>query len=222
MLPLLTGLVAGFAHVVMGPDHLVAVSPMSADRPRSALKLGLRWGFGHGLGVIAMGILGLFLRDTLNLEQVSAIAEVVVGIALILTGFWAIRRSTGLVVHEHQHDHLHASHTHAHLHFPYDERGHADAHVSHEHAASTIGLLHGIAGSGHFWGLLPALSLTMLDAVFYLSAFVLGSTLTMAAVSFGIGRLLRDRTAKALTNALRITGGLAVSIGGCWLAYALS
>jgi hypothetical protein len=49
MMALLTGLFAGALHVLAGPDHLVALAPIAADKPRRALSLGLRWGLGHGL-----------------------------------------------------------------------------------------------------------------------------------------------------------------------------
>mgnify|MGYP003315356662 CR=1 FL=1 len=49
MLTILSGLVAGAAHVVTGPDHLAALAPIAVQEPARAAKLGFRWGLGLSL-----------------------------------------------------------------------------------------------------------------------------------------------------------------------------
>ncbi|MGC6418238.1 MAG: hydantoin utilization protein A [Bradymonadia bacterium] len=222
MVALLTGLVAGLAHVLSGPDHWVAVAPLSVAKPTHAFKYGLRWGAGHGAGVVAMGAGGLFLKDVFTLDAVSAMAEVLVGVVLVVTGVWAFRRAKLVVIHTHDHDHGADSHDHVHVHLAYDADRHATDHGNHGHAATSIGLLHGVAGSGHVWGLLPALALPPQHTVLYLGAFVVSSTVAMIAVSLGIGRLLRARTDVFMRSALRWSGGLSCAVGGVWFVYSIT
>jgi hypothetical protein len=49
------GLVAGFIHVLAGPDHLAAVAPLTFNNWRRALAIGFRWGIGHSSGVLFLG-----------------------------------------------------------------------------------------------------------------------------------------------------------------------
>ena len=149
---------------------------------------------GHEAGIVAMGVLGIWFRDAFPLNLVSTTAEFAVGVILIVTGIWAIKRSKLVVLHAHHHQYGAETHEHLHIHVAYDETAHQRDHGTHGHAASSIGLLHGIAGSGHFWGLIPALALEAEQAVIYLVAFVISSTLAMMLVSAGIGHVLRART----------------------------
>ena len=186
------------------------------------MTFGARWGIGHGAGVIAMGLCGIWLRDAFALQAVSEVAEIAVGVILIITGVWAVRRAKLIVVHSHRHQHGSDMHGHMHVHMPYDESTHSHDHGKHVHAATSIGLLHGIAGSGHFWGLLPALALDLPQAVTYLLAFVCASTLSMVCVSMGIGRLLRSKNDAFMSSALRWTGVFSCVVGGVWCAYSLA
>src|SRR5918996_3874668 len=95
MLSLLTGALAGFFHVLSGPDHLAAVAPLAlADRQRGWLT-GWTWGIGHAAGVVVVAILAIVLRSALPpIDAISAWSERVVGAALIAVGLWALRRGT--------------------------------------------------------------------------------------------------------------------------------
>ena len=137
------------------------------------------------------------------------------GVVLVVTGVWAFRRAKLVVIHTHDHDHGAGSHDHVHVHLAYDADRHATDHGNHGHAATSIGLLHGVAGSGHVWGLLPALALPPQHTVLYLGAFVVSSTVAMIAVSLGIGRLLRARTDVFMRSALRWSGGCPVRLVVC-------
>src|SRR5687768_5046354 len=107
MLTVLTGAVAGFFHVLSGPDHLAAVAPLAAaDRERGWVA-GWTWGIGHAAGVVAVALLAVLLRDALPpIETLSAVSERIVGAALIAVGLWALGRSTRL---------RHAAHVHGSL-----------------------------------------------------------------------------------------------------------
>ena len=41
---ILTGIVAGFVHVVSGADHLIAMAPAAINNPQKALKNSFSWG----------------------------------------------------------------------------------------------------------------------------------------------------------------------------------
>ena len=90
MLTIVTGALAGFVHVLSGPDHLAAVTPMAiAGRERGWVS-GWTWGFGHASGVVVVAMLAVLLRDVLPpVEAISAWSERIVGAALIAVGLWA-------------------------------------------------------------------------------------------------------------------------------------
>lgn len=102
----LAGVLAGFLHVVSGPDHLVAVAPLAMKRPVDGLRIGFIWGLGHASGVLVIGALGVLLRTFVEVQALSDIAELVVGFVLIGVGTWAIAQMRKVVVHEHPHRHL--------------------------------------------------------------------------------------------------------------------
>ena len=109
MISALAGFIAGSAHVVTGPDHLAALAPIAVDQPRKAMQLGLRWGLGHGLGVILLGALGVFARSSVDVDAISAWSEFIFGFMLIAVGDWALRRTMKMVIHTHAHDHKQGS-----------------------------------------------------------------------------------------------------------------
>src|SRR5690349_7374913 len=163
-----TGFVAGTIHVWSGPDHLAAIAPLAARKKQGRGWLpGAKWGVGHSAGVAVVGLLSLWLRDLLPLNLLSTWGERMVGVMLFGIGLWALRKA--LTIHAHEHDHHGDRHLHLHAH---DRRvGHdkTEAHEHHTHAAFGIGLLHGLAGSSHFLGVLPILALpTRQQALGYL------------------------------------------------------
>jgi hypothetical protein len=153
MLIAVTGALAGLFHVLSGPDHLAAVAPMAmADRERGWIA-GWTWGVGHASGVVVVAVIAILLRDALPpIDLISAWSERLVGGALIGIGLWALRRSAR--VQPAQHVHGAAAHDHLHV-----QRGPAWLRrLGHAHASFCFGVLHGIAGSSHFFGVLPALA----------------------------------------------------------------
>ena len=44
---ILTGILAGFIHVVSGADHLIAMAPSSITSPKTAARNSISWGLGH-------------------------------------------------------------------------------------------------------------------------------------------------------------------------------
>ena len=76
MLIALTGLAAGFIHVITGPDHLAAIAPLSVNNKRSTWLIGFRWGLGHTSGVFIIGMLAMIFREIIPVDLISSYSEV--------------------------------------------------------------------------------------------------------------------------------------------------
>jgi len=217
----LGGLAAGTIHVWSGPDHLAAIGPLAVQRPQRAWGPGVRWGLGHSAGVAVIGGLSLWLRDLIPVERLSIWGERLVGVMLIGIGLWALRLA--LKNHLHTHEHQHDGETHVHLHSHAPGAGHSvEADHLHAHAAFGIGTLHGLAGSSHFLGVLPALAFqTRLEAVMYLVGFGAGTVLAMGLFSWGVGWLTTrfgGTALKAYRSLMGTAAVVAVGVGLFWLA----
>jgi hypothetical protein len=215
MLTAITGALAGLFHVLSGPDHLAAVAPLAAsDRERSWFA-GWTWGFGHAAGVVVVAIVAVLLRDILPpVDVISAWSERVVGAALIGIGLWAFRRSVQIRPAIHAHGPV----AHKHLHV---QRGPAWLRrLGHAHAAFYMGILHGIAGSSHFFGVLPALALpTRSSALVYIAAFGAGTVVAMTAFATAIGVVgARTRHLAWAQRGMMLASSLvAFAVGAWWL-----
>lgn len=231
LLEAVAGVLAGGIHAVSGPDHLAAVAPVAARHAESAGRLGFRWGLGHALGAMALGAAGWLLREAVSLELWSELAERSVGILLVGIGLWALRRATQTRVHAHEHAHDGSVHSHVHIHGSggaHDAHGpHATADVAahrahaHTHAAFAIGALHGVAGTAHLVGVLPALAIPSASGVgAYLLGYGLGATAAMGAFGWLVGaiarRSRRDGT-RLYRGMLSATGGAAIVTGIAWI-----
>jgi len=223
MIAPITGLIAGAAHVWSGPDHLAAVAPLAVPQKRRAWLAGIRWGMGHSAGVALVGLLALGLRDVLPLESLAAWSERFVGLALIGIGLWALRGALRHGIHTHEHEHDGQRHLHIHAHRPGHPHEAPAAHHRHLHAAFGVGALHGLAGSSHFLGVLPALAFpSNTQAVGYLVAYGLGTVVSMAAFSWSLGAVsLRwgSSSVKFYRGILGTTALAALLVGGIWLFH---
>jgi len=220
----LTGFVAGSLHVVTGPDHMAAIAPLAVQGQKKAWISGVRWGIGHASGVLLIGVLSLLFRNVLPIDSISAYSERLVGVMLICIGFWGLRKALRLHVHEHHHKE--ETHSHIHAHAPLQDHFQPQSHV-HKHTAFGIGTLHGLAGSSHFLGIIPALALSAtstVDAAVYLGFFGIGTIIAMGAFALGIGYLANRFAANALKTYKRLMSGCsvaAVMVGVLWLIHPL-
>jgi len=201
MFAFFAGLAAGLLHVFSGPDHLAAVAPLvlSEDATGEARRVrvegwrtGLQWGFGHTAGVLLIASLLLLLREQLPLDLISAYSERIVGIALISVGAWGIWKAS---------------------------RNAPKAHT-HSGASFAMGTLHGLAGSSHLFGVIPALAFAArIDSVLYLSGFGLGAIAGMSAFAAGMGVLsIRlGGTHRRYREFLYASSAAALVVGGFWL-----
>ncbi|MGI0522875.1 High-affinity nickel transporter [Rhizobium giardinii] len=162
---MISGLFAGFVHVVSGPDHLAAIAPYAVDAKTRAWRTGVRWG--------GVGLLTLVLRDALSIDLVSVWGERCVGVMLAGIGIWRLRAAFTARANTHPHHHGRQSHGH-----------------EHKHPAFVVDTLHGLAGSSHLLGIVPALALPSDSAAAaYLLLFGLGSIAAMGTFSSLIGWL---------------------------------
>lgn len=208
MLIALTGALAGFVHVLSGPDHLAAVAPLAMARRRRGWLAGWTWGIGHASGVAAVAALAVLLRDVLPpVDAISAWSERLVGAALIGVGLWALRHGARIQPAPHAHGPLSHDHVHVQAGPRWLRR------LGHAHASFCFGVLHGIAGSSHFFGVLPALALpTRAAALAYIAAFGIGTVAAMTAFSTVIGF-----TAGAHRAMMAAAAVFAILVGGFWL-----
>ncbi len=213
LISILTGLLAGSLHVIGGADHLVGITPMVLRQPRLALRAGMAWGLGHSGGVVFLALVAIFLKDFTDLHLMSFMAEFVVGITLLMAGFITIKKSLGLNIHTHEHVHRDGStHTHMHLHFMGQRK-----HLRHTHAATSLGLLHGVAGAGHLLAVLPAFALPTFGAFAYVAAYLLGSVVAMGVVVIAISFATMKVGKKALPFLFGFTGWVSVFTGFFWI-----
>ena len=213
LISVLTGFAAGAVHVVGGADHLVAMAPFSLRKPWPAMRAGLAWGAGHSTGVVVLALVAIAFKDLAHIEAMSAWAEFLVGVALLVVGVLAVRTAFGLELHSHEHRHDGVeTHQHLHLHV----RGQSN-HRRHAHAASGLGLLHGLAGASHLLAVIPALALPPLAAVGYLVAYLCGSIGAMLAMVAVVSLLTFRSGARFLPWLVGGTGALSIFTGAIWL-----
>ena len=210
-----TGFGLGVIHVigVGGADHWVAMAPNAMKKPKLAIRDGLAWGIGHSTGVLILASLAILAKDLVNIELLSDFAEFFVGITLLIVGALAIRSALGLDIHMHNHDHgVGEKHKHLHLHLLGRK-----FHGRHTHAATGLGVLHGVAGASHLLAVIPTLALPTMVAVAYMAAYLLGTMVAMAVVVIGIS-LATFRPGQRISPLIMgSVGGVSVSLGLFWL-----
>jgi hypothetical protein len=191
MLAVLLGLFAGVLHVCLGPDHVAALAPLALGRREGALRAGLRWGLGHAAAVALIAAAVFALREALPLEALSGWSERLVGLSLVALGCVGLWRLAASGVGR-------------------------EPPAPSPHTALCLGGLHGLAGSAHVLGALPALALSTRAATLgYLAAFCAGSLAAMLAVAWVLARL-GARGSRRRWQAVGASASLAV--GALWLA----
>ena len=214
---ILTGIVAGFVHVVSGADHLIAMAPAAINNPQKALKNSFSWGLGHSSGVLLLSFLAIFIKDITPLNKFSDIAEFLVGISLLIVGIYAIKNSFQLSIHSHSHKHENGI-AHRHFHFHIQEQKNNKL----SHTLTGLGLLHGIAGGSHFLAVLPALALPLTSACLYLVSYLIGSLASMNLFACLISFTTFKASQKFIKRLIAAAGGLSFSLGLFWIQRSAS
>lgn len=164
------------------PDHLVAVTSLVAAEDgdtRKAARLGAWWGVGHAGALVAIGIPLIAFKTELPAWLESG-AEKAIGVVIVVLAArviykWA-RGDYRATTHAHDHGHRERRHL---------RRGHAHRHVKvrTNGQALSIGLIHGLAGTGAVVLLLIAALPSRLEAGLALAVFAPMSIVSMAALT---------------------------------------
>jgi ABC-type nickel/cobalt efflux system permease component RcnA len=209
------GPLLGVRHA-LEPDHLAAVSTLVTGE-RGSLKaalLGVCWGLGHTLALVAVGAVLLVLRAEMP-ASVSNLFELAVAVMLVGLGaravYQAARQGADGPVRPHQHGRL--VHTH-----------HAGA--PHVHIGAwtlarrplLVGAVHGLAGSGALTALVLATLPSTTAQLTYMALFGLGSTIGMAVLSGVLGwPLARLGANRRVGRAIGFAIGLmSIGLGVAW------
>ena len=182
-------LMVGFGHAFEA-DHLLAVSTLisRSKSTRDVAGSGFIWGLGHTSTIFFIGLL-FIVFNVQELKSYFDYFEILVGIMLILLGIYRLIKMTN---------------------------GAPEAHVHHEREAYSIGLIHGLAGSGGLILLVMTDLNTTQEALAYLALFGIGSAVGMSVAASilrlpvfeGKGNLLRKKIFTWLSSILCIGYGL--------------
>ena len=226
-LALLAALLLGLRHA-SDPDHLTAVSTLTASKPgvgpRRAAVLGLWWGGGHALTLVLLG-LPVVLAGAYLPEWMQGAAEVGIGLVVAALALRLLLRWRRGYFHAHEHSHGEVVHAHPHVH----EGEHSHAAHAHPHqealgrtplAAFAIGLLHGAGGSAAVGILLVAAVPGQAASAAALVVFAGATAASMAIASAAFGSLVASRAvARRMATAAPAFGAFGL-LFGAWYALA--
>jgi len=209
------GSLLGMRHA-LEPDHLAAVSTLVSRQPNGAraVWLGVCWGAGHTLALLAVGIALVLLRAELP-ASIETMFEVGVAVMLIVLGVRAIRQATRegtdgpSTLHRHRWVVHHHSGVPAHVHI---------GSWTFARRPLLIGAVHGLAGSGALTALVLATLPSTAARLTYMALFGLGSTLGMAVLSGLLGwPLARLGAHHAFARGVTLlVGCLSTALGVLW------
>jgi ABC-type nickel/cobalt efflux system permease component RcnA len=163
------------------PDHIVAISTM-ATRNSSILRslmTGSIWGLGHTITLLVAGMLLILLKVQLP-SSIADSFELAVGFMLIVLGIWALVSMKKKRLHVHTHSHNGATHTHIHSHSETESHEHA-------HVPFSVGIIHGLAGSGALVVLVMSSMTDVVQGFFFIASFGLGLILAMSLIASALG-----------------------------------
>jgi len=185
---LFVALLLGLRHA-SDPDHLVAVTSLVAAEDgdtRKAARLGAWWGIGHAGALVALGIPLIAFKTELP-GWLESGAEKTIGVVILVLAArviykWA-RGDYRATAHAHDDGHGRRRHL---------RRGHTHRHVKvrTNRQALSIGVLHGLAGTGAIVLLLIAALPSRLEAAAALAVFAPMSIVSMAALTAGFAWIL--------------------------------
>jgi high-affinity nickel-transport protein len=235
------GFVLGIRHAT-DPDHVIAVSTITSREQsvKKAALIGVVWGIGHTLTLVAVGAAIVLFRVTMP-ARIGPALELVVALMLVILGISNLR-ATWPQLHLHASDgegapryHAHGDYVHAH--------SHAHAHP-HPHDPDRtplrvfdrwmssfagypffrpllVGIVHGLAGSAAIALLVMSSIPSPQWAFASLAVFGVGTIMGMVMITIAMastlnyGRSLFDRNGRQLQLACGV-----ISIGfGVFIAY---
>jgi len=204
------------------PDHLAAVTTLLASGKERAVRgageLGLAWGLGHALTLIAFGLPVVLLNRYLP-ERIQQAAETAVAVVIVYLGVRLLVRWRQGMFHVHPHEHRGRRHSHLHEHA--EERGHAHRHRTRTpFGAFAIGLVHGMGGSAGVSVLLLAGVESTALAVTSLVLLAVFTAVSMWLLSTVFGLTLVSRPLRSSFNGVAPVLGVSSLAFGIWYATA--
>jgi ABC-type nickel/cobalt efflux system permease component RcnA len=204
------------------PDHLAAVTTLLASGKERAVRgageLGLAWGLGHALTLIAFGLPVVLLNQYLP-ERIQQAAETAVAVVIVYLGVRLLVRWRQGMFHVHPHEHRGRRHSHLHGHA--EERGHAHRHRTRTpYGAFAIGLVHGMGGSAGVSVLLLAGVESTALAVTSLVLLAVFTAVSMWLLSTVFGLTLVSRPLRSSFNGVAPVLGVSSLAFGIWYATA--
>jgi ABC-type nickel/cobalt efflux system permease component RcnA len=179
------GFVLGLRHA-LDPDHVVAMSTIVSTESswRRSSLIGSFWGLGHATSLLIVGGLIVVLRINIT-ELAASRLEIIVALMLIALGVVAVRAArAGFRLHAHPHRHGSAEHLHLHAHEAHGQPVHEHTHVLKFGVRPfSIGLVHGLAGSGGLALLVMATAKTATEGLLYMTALAFGALIGMGVLS---------------------------------------
>jgi high-affinity nickel-transport protein len=213
------GSLLGMRHA-LEPDHLAAVSTL-VSRERSGFKaalLGVCWGLGHTMSLVAVGAALILLRLELP-ASASDVFELLVALMLVALGMRAIAQAIRQGTSGPQQLHRHGRLVHRHA------AGAPHVHIGTWTLARQpliVGAIHGLAGSGALTALVLATLPSTAARLSYMLLFGLGSTIGMAALSGLLGwPIARFGTHHAFGRVLSLLVGCCSTVLGLFWGYPL-
>ena len=187
-------LLLGLRHA-SDPDHLVAVTSLMAAEDgdtREAARLGAWWGVGHAGALLALGIPLIAFKTSLP-GWLESGAEKAVGAVILVLAARVIYRWAR------PRRHLHRLRT--------------------SRQALSIGLLHGLAGTGAVAVLLISALPTQLESALALAVFAPMSMVSMTACTAGFAWVLTRPAIEPLYRTVLVPGlGVVGLMFGLWYA----
>jgi High-affinity nickel-transport protein len=243
---ILLGFFLGLRHAT-DPDHVIAVTTI-VSRERTiwtAVRIGLMWGIGHSVTVVAVGsviiLAGATIPPRLGLTMEFGVALMLIVLGLLnLTGLARWLRDAlaigGDAAARHSHAHRHGDYVHTHLH------GHAGATHGHAEEATpqarldrafgrlglyhlirplVVGIVHGLAGSAAVALLVLATIRDPWWALDYLLVFSVGTIAGMMLITATLALPLAYTAGRhaQVSRVLATASGLASLAFGLFLAY---
>ena len=187
-------LLLGLRHA-SDPDHLVAVTSLIAAEDgdaRGAARLGVWWGVGHAGALLALGIPLIAFKTSLP-GWLESGAEKAVGAVILVLAARVIYRWARPRAHVHR--------------------------FRTSRQALSIGLLHGLAGTGALVVLLIAALPSQLESALALAVFAPMSMVSMTACTAGFAWVLTRPTIEPLYRTVLVPGlGVFGVMFGLWYA----
>jgi ABC-type nickel/cobalt efflux system permease component RcnA len=165
------------------PDHLVAVTSLVAAEDgdtKKAARLGAWWGVGHASALLAIGVPLIVFKTELPASLESGAEKAIGALILVLAARVIYKWARG---DYRANAHAHGAGHSLRRHLRRGDGGHRHVRVRTPAQALSIGLLHGLAGTGAVVLLLIAALPNRLEAGLALAVFAPMSIVSMAALT---------------------------------------